>query len=191
MTNTDTTVGTDTQATLTEHSRIVAAVRRLSNKGATMVRQSAIYRWLTAEPDPDVIVIDLRETRTVGLFLRLLDWMLAILVAAASGSRLVGAGQTTAAWIHAVPLRALGVATVLVGTVIPVVTVVTTGGSPAVLGVAVVLIGGGAIAMRDRRDWEALRETRVVTLLIEAFEPPAPPAEADGATDDDDEQRSS
>lgn len=34
--------------------------------------QSYCYRWLTAEPDPDVIVIDLRETWTVGPLLKLM-----------------------------------------------------------------------------------------------------------------------
>lgn len=38
-------------------------------------RQSYLYRWLTAEPEPDVIVIDLRETWTVGPVLAVLDWM--------------------------------------------------------------------------------------------------------------------
>jgi hypothetical protein len=40
---------------------------------ADYVRDSAIYTWLTKEPEPEVIVIDLRETRTVGPFIRLLD----------------------------------------------------------------------------------------------------------------------
>ena len=36
-------------------------------------RHSFLYRWLTAEPDPEVIVIDLRETYTVGPVLAILD----------------------------------------------------------------------------------------------------------------------
>jgi hypothetical protein len=39
----------------------------------TAIRSSWLYRWLTADPDPDVIVIDLRETRTVGPVIELLD----------------------------------------------------------------------------------------------------------------------
>ncbi|MGQ3330779.1 hypothetical protein [Halorubrum sp. FL23] len=191
MTDTDTTARTDTQATLTENSRVVAAIRRLSNNGVTVIRQSFLYQWLTVEPDPDVIVIDLRETKIVGPFLRLLDWVLTILVGAASGSRLVAVGRTTTAWTRAVPLRALGVATVLGGTGIFAVTVVTDSSSPVMLGLAVVLIGSGALAMRDRREWETLRDTRVVTLLIEAFEPPTPPTEAEDPPDDDDDQRGS
>jgi len=40
---------------------------------AHWTRQSFCYRWLTKEPDPDVIVIDLRETYTVGPVIALLD----------------------------------------------------------------------------------------------------------------------
>jgi len=41
--------------------------------GARTARQSWLYRWLTAEPEPDAIVIDLRETMIVGPVLGLLD----------------------------------------------------------------------------------------------------------------------
>ena len=37
------------------------------------VRHSFIHRWLTKEPDPDVVVIDLRETYAVGPVIGLLD----------------------------------------------------------------------------------------------------------------------
>jgi len=38
-----------------------------------ITKASWIYRWLTAEPEPEVIVIDLRETHTVGPFFTMLD----------------------------------------------------------------------------------------------------------------------
>ena len=38
-----------------------------------VVRGSRLYEWLTAEPEPEVVVIDLRETYIVGPFVRLLD----------------------------------------------------------------------------------------------------------------------
>lgn len=44
-------------------------LRRLSG----WTRESRLYQWLTADPEPTVIVIDLRETSTVGVFVRLLD----------------------------------------------------------------------------------------------------------------------
>jgi hypothetical protein len=45
-------------------------------RGARWLSGSALYRWLTAEPEPDVIVIDLRETWTVGPLLKLLDGLI-------------------------------------------------------------------------------------------------------------------
>lgn len=42
-------------------------------KGNKQIRASWLYQWLTKEPDPDVIVIDLRETRSVGPILDRID----------------------------------------------------------------------------------------------------------------------
>lgn len=39
------------------------------------VSHSRLVRWLTREPDPDVVVIDLMETRTVGPILRAIDYV--------------------------------------------------------------------------------------------------------------------
>lgn len=53
------------------HSYLAQSVRTL----ARWIRHSYLYRWFTTEPDPDIIVIDLRETYTIGPFLRLFDWV--------------------------------------------------------------------------------------------------------------------
>jgi hypothetical protein len=36
-----------------------------------------VRNWLTAEPDPDVVVVDLRETLTVGPVIVVVDWIVA------------------------------------------------------------------------------------------------------------------
>ncbi|NHN40965.1 hypothetical protein G9C85_04850 [Halorubellus sp. JP-L1] len=66
--------------TVVENSRVGSVVSSAAAKGtgvvervANFVRGSSLYRWLTAEPEPDVVVIDLRETYTIGPFIRLLD----------------------------------------------------------------------------------------------------------------------
>jgi len=67
---------TQVQKTLTaarENSTAVGLLRRAERRGATIVRDSWLYRWLTAEPDPTVVTIDLRETYTIGPVLRLLE----------------------------------------------------------------------------------------------------------------------
>ena len=78
---------TDARSTIErvlDGSRIVDAVQRASTTATRwlgsatdrltrVVQGSFLYRWLTAEPDPEVIVIDLRETYTVGPFIAILD----------------------------------------------------------------------------------------------------------------------
>ena len=59
----------DDLATVIDASWLAGAVRTLTR----WIRRSFLYRWLTKEPDPDVIVIDLRDTYTVGPFVALLD----------------------------------------------------------------------------------------------------------------------
>ena len=76
-------------------SALIGFARSLANRGEALVRNSYCYRWLTAEPDPEIIVIDLRETRTVGPFIRLLERAIGPVERAWTGSRL--ASVTTAA----------------------------------------------------------------------------------------------
>lgn len=163
-------------------SRVVSALRVASTRGELWVQQSALYQWLTAEPDPEVIVIDLRETLTVGPLLRVLDWLVTGLGDAATSSRVVGLAQRGITMTRAAPLRTVGLVTAILGLAV---------GSSGLLGgvsiiqlaVGVGLAVGGLIAIQDERDWATLRETRPVTLMIAALEPPEP-AEmtADGET---------
>ena len=69
-------------------SALIGFARSLANRGEALVRNSYCYRWLTAEPDPEVIVIDLRETRTVGPLIRLLERAIGPVKRALTGSRL-------------------------------------------------------------------------------------------------------
>ncbi|MFC7235560.1 hypothetical protein [Halosegnis marinus] len=68
-----------TRDRVTKGSDLLGASRAVSDRVGTAVRNSYLYRWLTKEPEPEVIVIDLRETWTVGpiiaLFDRLIEWL--------------------------------------------------------------------------------------------------------------------
>ncbi|WP_049979585.1 hypothetical protein [Halolamina rubra] len=57
-----------------EHSRFIGAAETAGRWVTSTVKNSWLYNWLTAEPEPEVIVIDLRETWTVGPFINILDW---------------------------------------------------------------------------------------------------------------------
>jgi hypothetical protein len=52
---------------------VAARARERSASVGHVVRRSAVYRWLTKEPEPTVVVIDLQETYTVGPIIRLVD----------------------------------------------------------------------------------------------------------------------
>lgn len=57
-----------------------SGLARASREGTDWARASFLYRWLTKEPEPDVVVIDLRETLSVGPIIALLDRVLRWLV---------------------------------------------------------------------------------------------------------------
>lgn len=53
-----------------------SGLARASREGTEWARQSFLYRWLTADPEPNVVVIDLRETVSVGPLIELVDGVL-------------------------------------------------------------------------------------------------------------------
>jgi hypothetical protein len=161
-------------------------------KLSAVVRESYLYRWLTAEPDPDIIVIDLRDTWTVGPVITLLDWAFERIERAATGSVLLAGFERLYRQTLEAPLqmagRGLFVAAVVVG------AASALSRSIAGLAVAALCLLGGLVALRDDRSWVELKETRVIELLIAAFEPPAPPEKRpsqDGQPADDSESTQS
>ncbi|MDS0282267.1 hypothetical protein [Haloarcula onubensis] len=77
-----------------EGAVLVGAAESLAGRLEALVRNSRCYRWLTAEPNPDVIVIDLRETYTVGPFIGLLETVARPVERAWSNSGLESAAAT-------------------------------------------------------------------------------------------------
>ena len=164
-------------------SSVVSIGRAIGRTIRSWLGSSALYGWLTAEPDPDVIVLDLRETRTVGPVLGVLDRVLDTLAEAAAGSRAIDRAREGYATVYAAPLRAAGSASVALGVILSL-GVALGDPTPAGIGVGLALLIGGLGAMQERRDWEALRETRPVRVAIAALEPPEPPSDGDDAHDD-------
>lgn len=171
-------VGTAMDAIQEWSSRLVAGavvVDLLGNIGQ-WTRGSALYRWLTAEPEPEVIVIDLRETATVRPFLFAIDESIGLLLLGRQTS-FVGAGVTEVGerlraapirWLSLVVVLAIGVST-LVGAVRG--TMGATGFWVRIA-LAVLALGG----TRLDHSWAHLRQSRPARLLIALLEPPEPPA---------------
>lgn len=74
-------------------SRLVGSLQAVGARLAHMARHSFLFRWLTKEPEPAVIVIDLRETWTVGPIIQLLDWMIGRIAPYWEGSALKHGGD--------------------------------------------------------------------------------------------------
>lgn len=140
---------------------------------ANAIRHSALYRWLTAEPDPDVIVIDLRETWTVGPVIAVLDWLIARFEDAADGSRVVALAAAGAERTLAAPVRVGGLAVLAVA--VPVGLAGIVSGGRTTLFLAAALLAVGTLGLFEDRSWAELRGTRPVELLVAALEPPEPP----------------
>jgi hypothetical protein len=186
--------GRSVAASVQERSRVLQSLRRIwaGLRGATAVSRSAagvqwfrraveaswLYRWLTAEPDPDVIVIDLRETLTVGPWLALIERAVRWLLPATVSSVLFQLGGRTAAVLRARPVQLLSLF-VGSGAAAGLLLTVATGepSRPAVAVLALVVVFA-ALGSREDRSWTEVRESRWVELLAAAFEPPEPPAQA-------------
>lgn len=152
-------------------------------RGSAWIRGSWLYRWLTDEPDPDVIVIDLRETRIVGPILRVLDWFLSRFSDGSGGSLLVRAARRGYHLTVGRPVQVLGACLGAGALALLSLVLVTGAASTRLFAVAAVLAVGAALASRVDSSWADLRETRLVELLVAAFEPPEPPM-----TDEDNQQ---
>ncbi|QSG01693.1 hypothetical protein [Natranaeroarchaeum sulfidigenes] len=176
---------------ITRPIKRVVANSRIVSAGTTLrrwIEASYLYRWFTAEPEPDVIVIDLRETRTIGPFIRLLDATIERLVPIWEQSRVKSLGERLLAQSLATPLRVGGMGLALAVLASGLYTLVF--GSSSMTGVLVhlALLAVAGLGIRSRMSWAELRETRVMQVLIAAFEPPEPPergetTEEEGQTD--------
>lgn len=139
------------------------------------ILSSWLYTWLTKEPEPEVIVIDLRETRSVGPIISILDTVGKEVTTAAPTSRLTRLGYRVRSQFAAQPVRIagiIGLAVALIG-----VAGVAVSEEPvqptlfAFLAIAIVSLRLSQSTM----SWSTLRQTQTVQLLIRLLEPPEPP----------------
>lgn len=157
-------------------ARLAPVTRRLApvERGVTrVVRASWGYRWLTAEPDPEPVVIDLRETYTVGPVLAVLERVAGAMEGIGGGT----AGAGLVARLRAAPARALGLVCCLAfGASLLAAIRAGTLTWPVYLFHALGLLVGLA-GVREHRDWATLEETPVWGMLVAVFAPP--PADED------------
>jgi len=163
---------------------LVSHVRWIEKVAATFVQESALYRWLTTEPDTEIIVIDLRETWTVGPLITLLDRAVEMVAASGESSRFVSVSRYVAVQVRETPFRVNEGLAHVVGAAA--VATALAGGKVRLEGllVGVLTLALGVLGVRDDRSIAMLRETRVGALLErggatvnQALKPPTPPPE--------------
>ncbi|MFC7231555.1 hypothetical protein ACFQMM_09320 [Saliphagus sp. GCM10025308] len=146
---------------------------------ARYVTSSSVYRWFTAEPEPEVIVIDLRETRTVGPIFAILDRAIAFVTAGLTTSRIARIGRSIADRVCARPIRVLGLcllSALLSSFLLLTVTDAITVPLAVVHGLLALVAAAGT---RSNATLEDLRSSRAAALLSAVLEPPEPPERVD------------
>ncbi|MUV85225.1 hypothetical protein GJ631_01155 [Natronomonas sp. CBA1123] len=154
-----------------ENSWVVRVSSRTESTLSRWGIGSRIVQWFLAEPEPEVIVIDLRETYTIGPILRAIEWALGHGNRLAERSGLTAAVRKAAQWAHSQPIHLVGI--VLFG--VAVAGLASAALSSGAFGRWLVLSGIALLAVRERRSWDEIRDTRVGRALAAAFAPPDPP----------------
>lgn len=156
---------------------------KLVSRGRLLITHSWLYRWLTAEPEPDVIVIDLRETLSVGPILRLLEQAINRVVPAAVSSvvgQVLSRGYQT---FISRPIQVLGVL-LLSLTAIAFLAILALGEMSIVAGFTILaLCVIAAVACRITWSVEKLTTTRGYEFLASVFQPPSSPEQVSNNKD--------
>ncbi|MHB9288006.1 hypothetical protein ACKVMT_13305 [Halobacteriales archaeon Cl-PHB] len=150
---------------------------RLSRTLDRWTRHAWLYRWLTSEPDPEVVVIDLRETHTIGPILRLLDRVAASRPARWLDAQAATFGGRTTTIIRQAPLKSLS--GVFVGLALTQLALSVVDASVASPGLWLLVLAVATLGTRVDASWETLAESRIGRALTAAFVPPEPPEDDD------------
>jgi len=154
-----------------KHSRL-GEVGRLFGR---WIRGSWLYRWLTSEPDPDVVVIDLRETWTVGPLIAVLELIFGPLERFWPDSGVRTLTAQTANQVRSAPIRLFGQVVTITVVVTLVLTLAIGEMTTSSLGVRLCALAVGLLATRIDTSWEQLRDGALGRALKAVFEPPEPP----------------
>ncbi|EJN57928.1 hypothetical protein [Halogranum rubrum] len=136
------------------------------------LRESYLFRWLTAEPDPQVVVVDLRQSVVVGPLVRALDWTLSRLIASSSHSRTVQFGADSAGAIRRAPLRIAGFVFCIAALTSLSLAALSGRLSITDVGVSVFVFLVGLVGTQIQVSLSQLAEARTVQLVLAVLEPP-------------------
>lgn len=140
----------------------------------SVVTDSWLYGWLTKEPEPDVIVIDLRKTGTIAPVIRVLDWVIDAVQSWAVGSQSARSIKRFFERFRAAPLVIAGLTVAVLGMAGIIVSAMTSGSPVSRVAIFSVVTIVGLLGIRENRSWKELTETRTADMLRTVLEPPEP-----------------
>lgn len=152
-----------------------SALYRAAKTAETFARASFIYEWLTAEPEPAVVVVDLRDSVVLRPLLTLLDDTVETFRKTRSGSAVIRTGRETNEFVTDAPVRALSV--VLLAAVAANAGLTFAMGSLDSAG-ALVRLGLSLVAvvgLGNDASLDELRESGIGRLVAALLEPPEHP----------------
>jgi hypothetical protein len=156
-------------------------IARQSRFGATIrwggraARASWCYRWLTTEPEADVVVIDIRETAVVGPILALVDRLLGPLVQHWRGARTGTVVTGLSERFVDRPVQLISIAA-LVAILTNLFLLVALGSpSPSTVGAGLLAASVALAGTRVTRSADELARTDVYELAVKLLAPPEPP----------------
>ena len=152
-----------------------SSVHRAITHSQQFIQSSWLYQWLTAEPDAEVVVIDLRETVSLRAVLRRTEQLLRkfIAVMPTSGGLQFGYQLRTQFLAHPIRVVSFGIIGVVI---LSLATVLTTSDEPPLA--VFLLFALLLLALRGTQEtvsWADLTEGQWYQMLLSVFEPPDPP----------------
>ena len=152
-----------------------SAVSRGTRRIAAWTKSSLLFRWLTKEPDPAVIVIDLTETRTVGPIIRLLDAGIGVLDRARSTSAVDGIASTVGMELRRRPVQTVSIAALALVATIAVLELLAGDGGRTIWLLLATITVLSLLGLRVDDSWSELTDRWIVRFAIAVLEPPEPP----------------
>lgn len=155
-------------------SRLAAFPRWIGRIG----RQSFLYRWLSTEPAPEIIVIDLRETFTLGPFIVLLDRSMTNLTPYVRNSRLTNTITAGVSMVQRAPIRIVSVALIFLTLLRWLSSALADELGTLELGIGVIVLLVSIVGLTIDHSLDELSETRMMKTIMSLLEPPEAPINA-------------
>lgn len=152
-----------------------AAISHFGKLATDIVSASWLFQWLTKEPEPEFVVINLKDTVSVGPVIAVLGQYVRWYVPASHRSTAYRTVERLHQSLIAAPIRAVSI--VIGATILTNLGYTLAIGEPTESGtiVRMILLGLSALGTRISMSWDALTETRFVQITINILTPPGPP----------------